>query len=884
MIDNGLGSLGKGLHLAHLNVRSLLGGHSFDVLKHQIENSGLGVFSLSETWLTESTPDKSISMKDYNSVRLDRAWGDPTQGLKRGGGLACYIKEGINYSDTKYSHLNKACPDVEMLWLSISLANVRPLVIVSIYRPPQGRYKCCCELVNEMFERANLKDNTDVFLIGDFNIDFSDRKTSEFRELDFTTQSLGLKQLITTPTRYSFRNGVAKNSKIDLIFSNSDFIAHTSTLDLNIGDHLAVLVTCKKTAVKHEKVEFRGRSYRNYVREEFQNKLVNENWEPYYECNDSDVLWDIMQTKILDENNTMCPMKSFKVNERREVWITNEALEAIKDKDNAMKRAKRTGFQEDWDIARRERNRVGREIENLRVNYLKQQQTDHKDDPKKFWKSVSTVIPNQKSNSGTIWLKETVQSADIPSNQAATYINKFFTEVGSSLARNHRSAWRYFGETIQDSIEGITTDVDEVNKLCRDINTMKSSGIDEISSRVCKDAFLVLGQQLVHLFNTSLSTCHFLEAWKRAKVIPLFKGGNREDVSNYRPVSLLPLPGKLLEKIVHTRITSFWDFNNFLSGDQGGFRKGFSTTATIADITDDFFEQINRGNTTVAAFVDLRKAFDTVNPRILLKKLERAGIREDLLDWCTSYLTDRFQCTLANGVTSPLLPVVCGVPQGSVLGPLFFLVHVNDVQQALDHCGLKLYTDDTVLYQSSVNCTLATNSLQTSLNLFANWCLINQLTININKTKIVVFGSRYKVKKAKNISVKLDNMNLKQVPSYKYLGLILDSTLNYNHHIASVIRTVLHKMTLLARMKKYLNDETAVSIYRSMLLPYFDYADVIYSKANSKDLDRLQKLQNKCLRISLGRDRRFNTKETHKLAGVPLLKERRLAHVRNFMY
>ena len=191
-------------------------------------------------------------------------------------------------------------------------------------------------------------------------------------------------------------------------------------------------------------------------------------------------------------------------------------------------------------------------------------------------------------------------------------------------------------------------------------------------------------------------------------------------------------------------------------------------------MTDDFFKQINKGNTTLAAFVDLRKAFDTVNLNILCKKLEKAGkIRSHILGWCVNYLTDRSQCTFANGITSDLLPVSCGVPQGSVLGPLFFLVY-DDTQDALDACGLKMYADDTVLYQSGINSRDAANKLQLSLNLFDAWCSVNRLTINIKKTKLMAFGSRGKIKKAKNLTIKLGGQKLHQVPSFKYLGLTLD--------------------------------------------------------------------------------------------------------------
>ena len=283
-------------------------------------------------------------------------------------------------------------------------------------------------------------------------------------------------------------------------------------------------------------------------------------------------------------------------------------------------------------------------------------------------------------------------------------------------------------------------------------------------------------------------------------------------MGNYRPISLLPLPGKIQEKIVHKRILAFLDTENFLSPDQGGFRKGCSTTATIADLTDDIFTNVNRGRTTLAAFIDLKKAFDTVNFDILLCKLNEAGIRGSVFQWCRSYLLSRSQSVIANGVTSPSLPLKCGVPQGSVLGPLFFIIYINDLQHALNNGNVKLYADDTVLYQSGNNADEAGRCLQANLNLFSYWCTVNKLTINTTKSKLMVFGSRSKVKKEKNVKIYLNGDPLQKVPTFKYLGMTLDSTLNYKHHISSVLKTVLHKLFLLSKLRVYLTNDVALRI------------------------------------------------------------------------
>ena len=336
--------------------------------------------------------------------------------------------------------------------------------------------------------------------------------------------------------------------------------------------------------------------------------------------------------------------------------------------------------------------------------------------------------------------------------------------------------------------------------LCKDIKISKSSGLDGISSRVLRDAFRVIIPELVFMFNLSFSTGLFPDTWKQATVIPLYKGGNSKDVSNYRPVSLLPLPGKLIEKVAHSILATFLEGNGIISDKQGGFRRGFSTASSIADLTDIIFNNINNGLTTVAAFVDLKKAFDTLNHSILLKKLKCYGIAGDVLKWCTNYLWNRSQQVMANGIKSVPKEVYCGVPQGSVLGPLFFILYVNDVQEAVTGADLQLYADDTVIHAAGTGHDLAVAKLQPALNRFAFWCKGNKLLLNAVKTKLMVFGTRHKIKKAKDVMVTVDRIPLQLVPTYKYLGVTLDSTLSYNYHVKTVASIVAYKANLLAKI------------------------------------------------------------------------------------
>ena len=364
---------------------------------------------------------------------------------------------------------------------------------------------------------------------------------------------------------------------------------------------------------------------------------------------------------------------------------------------------------------------------------------NNKNDCKKFWKNIHEVLPIGVKSHKSINLINLDTNIDISENDTAEYINSFFAGIGPKLARNFDMPWLYEGGVSEHTLDNINTTNEEVLKICKEINVNKSSCIENISSRVLKDAFIHLHTKLTHLINVSMDTGLFPEKWKSANVIPLFKGGNRNEVGNHRPVSLLPLPSKIIEKIVHNRLSSHLETRNLLDECQGGFRKNHSTIDTTSKLTVDIYLGINNREVTLACFIDMAKAFDTVNHKILVNKLLKLGIGKNVLKWITNYLTNRNQCTTANGITSTYTDISCGVPQGSILGPLFFIIYVNDIVNILNHCKHLLYADDTVLYISG-ELTHTTALLQQDLNRFKIWCDRNQLTMNIKKTKYVTFG------------------------------------------------------------------------------------------------------------------------------------------------
>ena len=383
---------------------------------------------------------------------------------KRGGGVAVYCREDLKFSDHKFKDFNISNANIEMQWISLHMDNLRPIVIVNIYRPPQGDYKVFCKELSNRVLNANLAPNTELYIMGDFNIDYNDKGTREYSELSTTTRILGLRQYISGPTRL----GKTKDSCLDLIFTNSDCVRNSGVINANISDHLPVFITRKKNRGKTGKIEFSGRSYQNYDRERFQANLLERNWEPFYRETDPNIAWGVMKTAIEEETEIMCPTKKYSVKSYDDPWITREIIELIHDKDRLLRAARTSGDEEDWKVARRARNVVTGQIRNLKAEFLKEEQRQNLDNPKKFWRNISAILPNKRKGK-----REIILAGDegfIKAEESAEKINEFFTNIGPNLAGDFDpEKWAPGTPPVETTIEDKGVEWDTVRKLCKEI-------------------------------------------------------------------------------------------------------------------------------------------------------------------------------------------------------------------------------------------------------------------------------------------------------------------------------------------------------------------------------------------------------------------------------
>ena len=409
-----------------------------------------------------------------------------------------------------------------------------------------------------------------------------------------------------------------------------------------------------------------------------------------------------------------------------------------------------------------------------------------------------TAIENIKKN--TIKLKDFVWSSQRPPATTTT----------------HRFKFRYIS-------------VPEVKTILRQINMRKSAGPDGIPARLIKDCAYELSSPIAHLLNVILETSIIPNDFKIGRVTAIYKNGERSQLNNYRPITVLPIVSKIMERCIYNQLTEYLEKNNLLSARQFGFRKGKSTEMAANLFFDDVYRAMNRGQLTGTLFVDLSKAFDTVSHSILLSKLYKYGIREQENELFADYLFNRWQYLEYKSATSTHLPVYGGVPQGSILGPLLFLLFFNDAEQQLVRCKIVTYADDTIIYFHSDSLKEIEHVLQNEFTFFSNWLIENELILNMNKnkTEIMIFGTQKRLNKtSRTVNIVHQNEYVNNTNYYNYLVIKVDPSLNLINQFQAVYKTASSRLRLLQKVRKYVTKNAALRIYEALILSKVMYCSM----------------------------------------------------------
>ena len=471
-------------------------------------------------------------------------------------------------------------------------------------------------------------------------------------------------------------------------------------------------------------------------------------------------------------------------------------------------------------------------------------------DKSKTWQLVNEISNYKrkvKTNIKCIIDKDGIEHTDPVSK--ANCLNDHFGSVGKNMAENYQNTpsslkdpLSFMQKKIHNSFVLSGTNSFEISTLIRKLNNKKSSGYDSISNKVLKETKDTILPYLVVLFNKSGT---FPDPYKIAQVIPLFKGGDKTNPNSYRPISLLPAIGKLFEKLLAKRLINFLVKYDLFSKHQFGFRAKFSTEYAATDLYEKLLHNLDQGLNSCTIFLDLAKAFDSVNHEILIRKLNHYGVRGKALDLFRSYLSGRSQFLKLDNVKSFLINIEFGVPQGSILGPLLFLIFINDLPQATK-LYIKLFADDTVLCAQNEDLLALEDEVNNELDKVFSWMASNQLTLNIKKSQFMLVTNKRNVG---TLKIKINDIPLVQCDSYKYLGIHFDSKLNWKTHIQHVCNKVSKACGALAKLRHCVPDQILIDFFNALIHSYLRYGILIWGSACTTTLKPLETLVNKAVRI-----------------------------------
>ena len=349
------------------------------------------------------------------------------------------------------------------------------------------------------------------------------------------------------------------------------------------------------------------------------------------------------------------------------------------------------------------------------------------------------------------------------------------------------------------------------------LDASKATGLDGTTAKILKSSTEIVCPSLLKIINISISIGIFPECLKQAKVIPFHKSGPYNDPANYRLISILPILSKIIEKHVTKHLFAYLNKYGILHKSQSGFRKNHSCNTALIFLVDKWLNNVDRGGIIGAIFVGLRKAFDVVDHQLLIEKVNSYHFSNNSVNWIRTYLTDRQQCITEKTTRSSFQRVQSGVPQGSFLGPVLFLLFVNDMLLFINKAYVDIYADDSTLYTASKKLETVEETLQKGSEGFKTWCLTNGMYINIGKTSVMTIGTRSKLSHAESIRIFLRDELVKEVDYQKLLGVIIDKTLTGDKQIDAICLNITRRIILLKLLSKYVKRPSLNQYYNAYI-------------------------------------------------------------------
>ena len=868
----------KSVQIGHANVRSIMAPvkdpndpsiqvKKFVHVKNHVLFYKYDLFGISESWLDNSIDNDDLVIPGYfPPIRRDIS--------RHQQGTMVYLSKSLPAQRRE----NLEPQDSEIICVEIQVG-VRKILVCNCYRPPHKDVIDFCSDIDDIIASAS-NSYDEIIFIGDVNgrntlFWNGDITNTEGRILNSIFESNNFEEMIHEPTRIV---GETK-SCIDLIFTRNPFVfseVGTREKIVPICDHLPVYGYLSHKV--HRPKAFK-RFVWNFDRadyDRFRTLLLHAPWQTCYQRNNVNATvsnWMEMFVSIAED---CIPHYEATIRPGDKDFMDSNIRLLMRKRDRLRSELKSTYSEHTNTMYKHYRNLVLSEsrkskfkIEKERDEHISQTNVSSRD----WWKLCRESI-SQSSNSvtETAILNTETNMLTVDNSEKAELFNKFF--VSQSNLDDSDARLPPGPPNSTHRIEQLIIQPEVLYSILVKLDPNKSTGPDGIGNRILREAAVPIAEPLSILFNFCISLGHFPNIWKLANVIPIHKKNDVSLCTNYRPISLLPCISKVFEKALFDHIYGFLRDNNLIRKNQSGFTPGDSTINQLIMICNNLYKCVDNGDEMVGIFLDLTKAFDKVWHKGLLYKVERIGIGGNLLSLLNSYLTGRKQRVVINGCRSSDLELKAGVPQGSVLGPLLFLIYINDIVDEVSSDSY-LFADDTCIFRpvlnGSVNETI--DNINEDLRNIHTWARQWLITINASKT-VAMFFSRKRLPSALP-QIFLGTTPLERVDHHKHLGIILSSNLSWGKHIESITSKCNRKLGIFKRFKYRWSRSSLELCYKSFVRPILEYGNILFDNCTVEESNSLESVQLEAARIATGGKKCTSHDYLYKELGWQTLKQRR---------